>query len=138
MEVELLDLVYNIFNRQPKPAKSIQLQFIENLSIQEIFEFLLTFFTEGAKYKYGEDKSDPNTKVDISKWTDSELNNMKEYFASISFILNVKKNTIDTIDANSLISYKDKLINETVPLKELSFSITIGISVFTISFDYLV
>jgi hypothetical protein len=138
MEVELLDLVYNIFNRQPKPSKSIQLQFIENLSIQEIFEFLLTFFTEGAKYKYGEDKSDPNTKVDISKWTNKELNTMKDYFASISFVLNVKKENIHTVHPNSLKSYKDKLVNESTPLKELTFPIIIGQNAFIISFDYLV
>ena len=138
MEVELLELVYNIFNAPSKPAKSIQLQFIENLSIQEIFEFLLTFFTEGAKYKYGEDKSDPNTKVDISKWTDRELNNMKEYFASISFILNVKKENIYNVHPNSLKSYKDKLINDSTPLKELMFPIVIGEAVFIIGFDYLV
>ena len=138
MEVEVEELVYNIFNRQPKPPKSIQLQFIENLSIREIFEFLLTFFTEGAKYKYGEDKSDPNTKVDISTWTDIELNNMKEYFASISFVLNVKKDTIYNVHPNSLKSYKDKLVNESTPLKELTFPIIIGQNVFIISFDYLV
>ena len=78
MELELDELVNNIFNRQPKPAKSIQLQFIENLSITEIFEFLISFFTEGAKYKYGETKGDPNTKVDITKWTNKELDLMKK------------------------------------------------------------
>ena len=44
MELELEELVNNIFNRQPQPKKSFQLQFIENLSVKEVFEFLITFF----------------------------------------------------------------------------------------------
>ena len=57
MEIELDELVNNIFNRQPQAPKSFQIQFIENLDVKEIFEFLVTFFTEGAKYKYGIDLS---------------------------------------------------------------------------------
>ena len=138
MEIELHDLVNNIFNRQPRPAKSIQLQFIENLSIQEIFEFLITFFTEGAKYKYGLDKSDSNTKVDISKWTEKELNIMKDYFSSISFVLKVKTQNIKNVNPSDLKSYKDKLINEQTQLRELTFPIIINQDVFIISFDYLI
>ena len=137
MELELEELVNNIFNRQPQPSKSIQLQFIENLSTREIFEFLLSFFTEGAKYKFGEDKTDPNTKVDISKWTTKELDLMKEYFASISFKLNV--NIVNILNKNNkkIKSYKDNDINESTPLKNLPFPIFIGNFVYIISFDYL-
>ena len=138
MELELDELVNNIFNRQPKPAKSIQLQFIENLSITEIFEFLISFFTEGAKYKYGEDKGNPNTKVDITKWTNKELDLMKEYFSSISFKLNV-----DILDSkehsfSSIITYKNIPINSSTALKELKFPIRVGSLIYVLSFDYLV
>jgi len=138
MELELDELVNNIFNRQPKPAKCIQLQFIENLSISEIFEFLISFFTEGAKYKYGEDKSDPNTKVDITKWTHKELDLMKEYFASIGFklIVDIMENNPTTI--SSIKNYKSINITNQTKLTELKFSIGVGTLVYVISFDYLV
>ena len=65
MEIELDELVNNIFNRQPQAPKSFQIQFIENLDVKEIFEFLVTFFTEGAKYKYGIDYPNGKTTVDL-------------------------------------------------------------------------
>ena len=138
MELELDELVNNIFNRQPKPAKSIQLQFIENLSITEIFEFLISFFTEGAKYKYGETKGDPNTKVDITKWTNKELDLMKEYFSSISFKLNVDILDSKEHSISSINTYKNISINSSTTLKELKFPIRVGPLIYVLSFDYLV
>lgn len=93
MELSVEDLVNNIFNRQPKDEKCIQLQFVENLDLKEMFEFLLTFFTEGAKYRYGNLEG----KIELDKWTDKELDMMKKYFKSIGFKLyvesfNYKKN----------------------------------------------
>ena len=87
MELSVEELVWNIFNKQPQPEKSIQLQFVENLDLREMFEFGLTFFTEGAKYKYGNEKG----KIEIDKLTEKEINIMKEYFKSIGFKLNIKK-----------------------------------------------
>lgn len=136
MEVSIGELVNNIFNKQPQTAKSIQLQFIENLSMKEIYEFLLTYFTEGAKYKFGLDKTDPNTKIDIASWTSKEINLMKDYFASISFKLDYNIEHISTFNNKNMITYKD--IQETTPLKNIMLPSYIGNFVYVLNFDYLI
>ena len=140
MELELEELVNNIFNRQPQPKKSFQLQFIENLSVKEVFEFLITFFTEGAKYKYGTENSDGKTTVDLSKWTQKELKIMEEYFASVFFKLNVEiyeASKSKHIDFN-LMSYRKQVIGKNTPLNTLKFPLYTQNTIYVISFDYLV
>lgn len=134
-ELDIEELVNNIFNRSPKPANSIQLQFVDNLSMKEIYEFLLLFFTNGAKYKFGLDKSDPNTKIDITSWTSKEINLMKEYFASISFKLEYEICHINNFNKKNIITYKD--IKETTNLKDIIFPNYIGNFVYILKFDYL-
>jgi len=139
MELELEELVNNIFNRQPQPKKSFQLQFIEKLSVKEVFEFLITFFTEGAKYKYGIDYPNGKTTVDLSKWKEKELQLMKDYFASIYFILNIeihKESESKHIDFN-LMSYHNQVIGKETPLNTLKFTLKSGELIYVVSFDHL-
>jgi len=135
-ELDVDELVNNIFNRSPKPAHSIQLQFVENLRMKEIYEFLLLFFTNGAKYKFGLDKTNPNTKIDITKWTAKEINLMKEYFASISFKLEYDIYHIDKFNKQKIITYKD--IKESTLLKDIIFPSQFGNFVYVLKFDYLI
>ena len=140
MELELEDLVNNIFNRQPQPNKSFQLQFIENLSVKEIFEFLITFFTEGAKYKYGTENSEGKITVDISKWTKKQLTTMEDYFASIFFKLKLETYEVSKskhIDFN-LMGYNKQVIGKNTPLNTLNFPLYTQNTIYVISFDYLV
>ena len=140
MELELEELVNNIFNRQPQPKKSFQLQFIENLSVKEVFEFLITFFTEGAKYKYGTENKEGKITVDISKWTQKELKIMEDYFASICFKLNVEiyeASKSKHIDFN-LMSYSKQVIGKNTPLNTLKFPLYTQNTIYVIGFDYLV
>lgn len=114
MELSVEELAWNIFNKQPKSEKSIQLQFVENLDFKEMFEFLLTFFTEGAKYRYGNKEG----KIDISKWGKKEINLMKDYFKSIGFRLNLesfnhKKNYLFDYSAHNYDYTKIKITNDT-------------------------
>lgn len=136
MEVGVDELVLSIFNRIPKPEKSIQLEFMERLSTKEIYEFLLTFFTEGAKYKFGIDKSDPNTQINIQEWTYKEFDLMKSYFASISFKLELDIVSKNNISSKQFKTYKD--IETNTLLKEIKFVIPIGDFIYLMSFDYLV
>ena len=140
MELELEDLVNNIFNRQPQPKKSFQLQFIENLSVKEVFEFLITFFTEGSKYKYGTENSEGKITVDISKWTQKELKIMEDYFASVFFKLNVEiYETSKSKHINfNLMSYSKQVIGKNTPLNTLKFPLYTQNTIYVISFDYLV
>jgi hypothetical protein len=139
MEIELDELVNNIFNKQPQSPKSFQLQFIENLDVKEIFEFLVTFFTEGAKYKYGIDYPNGKTTVDLSKWKEKELQLMKDYFASIYFKLNLeihKESESKHIDFN-LMSYHNQVIGNETPLNTLKFTLKSGELIYVISFEHL-
>ena len=136
MEIGVDELVLSIFNRIPKPEKSIQLEFMERLSTKEIYEFLLTFFTEGAKYKFGIDKSDPNTQINIQAWTYKEFDLMKSYFASISFNLELDIVSKNNISSKQFETYKD--IDSNTLLKEIKFVIPIGDFIYLMSFDYLV
>ena len=139
MEIELDELVNNIFNKQPQSPKSFQLQFIENLDVKEIFEFLVTFFTEGAKYKYGINSTDGKTTVDLSIWKEKELQAMKDYFASIYFKLNLeiyKESESNHIDFN-LMSYHNQVIGNETPLNTLKFTLKAGTLIYVISFDHL-
>jgi len=140
MELELEELVNNIFNRQPQPKKSFQLQFIEKLSVKEVFEFLITFFTEGAKYKYGKENSEGKITVDISTWSKKQLTLMEEYFASICFKLSVEIYEVSKskhIDFN-LMSYNKQVIGNNTPLNTLKFPLYTQNTIYVIGFDYLV
>ena len=122
MELSVEDLVSRIFYKLPQDEKSIQLQFVENLDLKEMFEFLLTFFTEGAKFRYGNREG----KIDIASWSDKEINTMKDYFKSIGFRLNIesynhKKNVL--FDYSSYMhDYTKVKITEKTKLGELKVS----------------
>ena len=137
MELSVEELVWNIFNKQSQPKKSIQLQFVENLDLKEMFEFLLTFFTEGAKYKYGNKEGT----IDISKWGNKEVILMKEYFESIGFKLNLesfnhKKNYLFDHSKYNYDYTKIKITNKTT-LNEFKVSFKCDNFIHIIYFDII-
>ena len=87
--MELNQLVDTIFSKQPQHQKSIQLEFLNDLDNKDLFEFLISIFTEGSKIKYGTNINDKII-VNLNNWSNKELDTMKDYFKSISFILDVK------------------------------------------------
>ena len=137
MEVSIDELINNIFNKQPQPEKTIRLEFVENLGLEELFEFLITFFTEGAKYKFGDINN--NMRIDINKWTNYELDLMKNYFKSICFQINLKfipiTNENRYINYNKF-NYKNIKINNNTKLNELNMAFTTINNFIIISFDY--
>ena len=138
MEIELNTLVENIFSKTPQSQKSIQLEFINELTNKDLFEFLLSFFTEGAKFKYGVLENNI-VRVNLNEWTERQLMVMKEYCASISFILNVEIfncNESLHIDFQKL-NYKKMNITHNTHLRELKLPLNISDKVYVISFDYL-
>lgn len=138
MECNIEDLVFNIFNKSPQPQKSINLEFIDSLSIKDLFEFLLTFFTEGSKFKFGIEQ-DGKIIVKLHEWTDKELSLMKEYFNSISFqlIINIYDvNESFNINFQSM-NYKNKIITNKTNLIDLKLPLNVGSKVYVISFNYL-
>ena len=86
-EIEIEDLIEKIFTESPKPQNCIELSFINDMDVKDLFEFLLTFFTEGSKMLFG----DNNNRVDIAKWTDIEFNIMNRYCKSIGFNMIIER-----------------------------------------------
>tara|TARA_A100001015_G_C14974249_1_gene706508 strand:- start:1347 stop:1760 length:414 start_codon:yes stop_codon:yes gene_type:complete len=137
MELSVEDLVSTIFCKLPQDEKSIQLQFVENLDLKEMFEFLLTFFTEGAKLRYGNLEG----KIDISSWGNKEINMMKEYFKSIGFRLNIesfnhKKNFLFDYSSHTY-DYTKVKITEKTKLGELKVSFKCEEYIHIIYFDII-
>ena len=136
MEISIEDLISRIFYKKPQPEKSIQLQFVENLDLKEMFEFLLTFFTEGAKFRYGNMEG----KLELDKWTNKEVDLMKEYFKSIGFKLYV--NSVNHKEKNFNYSlynynYKEVKINEKTKLNELKIAFKCQDFIHVIYFDII-
>ena len=138
MEIELNTLVENIFSKSPQSQNSIQLEFINELNNKDLFEFLLSFFTEGAKFKYGVLENNI-VRVNLNEWSERQLMIMKEYFASISFILNVEIfNCNDSLHIDfQKLNYKKMNITHNMHLRELKLPLNISDKVYVISFDYL-
>lgn len=138
MDVDLKTLASHIFSDSPKELKSIQLQFLEHMSNKDLFEFLLELFTEGSKLKYGINQ-DNKVVVDLNSWTDHELDNMKEYFKSISFKLIVDIYHInDTLNINfDEINYRKKNLSNNNHLRDYKLPLNVGNNIFVINFDYL-
>ena len=134
MDVDLKTLASHIFSSTPKEPKSIQLQFLEHMSNKDLFEFLLELFTEGSKIKYGIHQEDKII-VDLNSWTDTELDNLKDYFKSISFKLIVDIYHInDTLNINfDEINYRKKKLTNNNHLREYKLPLNVGNNIFVIN-----
>ena len=67
--MDIYNLAKVIFNKKPEQNHSIMVQFENIKKIDELFETLLIFFTEGMKIHY---MNSDNNKVDLNKlnWED--------------------------------------------------------------------
>ena len=83
------DFILYLFGNEPKPRDTIVLESpsndISKNRYLHIFEQLLQIFVDGLKYKYSK-----NTKINISHLSQDNLNEMKEYFKSFGFYINLK------------------------------------------------
>ena len=134
-EIEIEDLIEKIFTESPKPQNCIELSFINDMDVKDLFEFLLTFFTEGSKMLFG----DNNNRVDIAKWTDIEFNIMNRYCKSIGFNMIIERfcqEEKQLINFNKM-SYKNIDINQSTPLAKLKLPLDCGENIFVFSFEFI-
>jgi len=136
---EIKELVNNIFSKSPMPENSYDIGIVpeegsDNLTVREIFEVILTFYTDGAALLYG----DGNGKVDLDTWTDVEINTMSKYCLSIGF-----KPLVEILNKHDpqfkdvyIPHYRSIPINDTTPLKTLKFKLSCKNIIVIISFDY--
>tara|TARA_B100001093_G_C26816445_1_gene1009934 strand:+ start:864 stop:1289 length:426 start_codon:yes stop_codon:yes gene_type:complete len=138
MEVSINQLIERIFSEEPKNPNSIELSFIDQIELKDLFEFLLTFFTDGSKLLYG----NQDGIVDITKWGDDEINKMKNYCQSIGFDVIIEmynKNDQETyyIDFNKM-NYKKLKVDSKTELNEFKLPLNFKNSDFicVIYFNY--
>ena len=137
MEINYEDLVERIFSKRPQNEKSITLDFVERLSIEELFEFLLSFFTDGTKILYGETSCNGNVQVDLNKWTHDTINEMKKYLAMIGFNLFIEIEDFNPQKNYSSLMYNKIQIKENTKLSELKMILRNLNKVYIINFDFI-
>ena len=134
-EIEVKDLIEKIYNESPKSSNSIQLSFINQLNINDLFEFLLTYITEGSKILFSNNKK----QVNLAKWTDIEYKIMDRYCKSIGFTFIIDRYSSEEenlIDFKKM-SYKNNKFNNYTKLSELKLPIKCGEDIFVFSFDFI-
>jgi len=127
MEGDLDEFINILLSNKPVKKKKIKLEF-DKVNVDELFDNLLYIFIKVSK-KYSND----NGKVNIDKLKESDIYEIKSYFASFGinlllYIYNIEyyKNYKNLED----IDRKKKLIN-------LMYKIIINNKVLLIRFDYL-
>lgn len=137
MEVNIEEFVYNIFANPPKNKNEINIGFVDEMSVKELFEFLLMTFTNGTKILFG----DEDGKVNLAMCTDKEYTLVKKYFESFGFKIELDIYDYETqaiIDFESM-SYKniDYDNNPNLNLQDLEFPLKCDKNIYVISFSFI-
>lgn len=133
-------LINNIINNEPQPPLSIVLQFINDITVKDLFIFCMELFTKLTKKRY----SDENNKVNISEWTTDTIKEIDKYYNSFSLQMNIiiLESTIQNY--NNIIYYKnttyDKIdITNNTKLPDLHYTLyhNLNNTYYIISFDFI-
>ena len=138
MEINYEDLIETIFNKPPGESKSITLDFVERLSLNELFEFLISYFTDGSKILFGEIHYN-KVIVDLNKWENDpqRLDKMKKYFKMIGFNLLVNIEDYDEKKNYNDLMYNNININQETKLSELNMFLKNKNKVYNICFEFI-
>ena len=133
-DIELDDLIYEIFTNDPKSINSINITF-DNIELKELFERLLEIFTKGMKIKYGDEKGI----VDLSKLNNEQLQIVNKYFNSFGVNLNFSVNepTIENYAKFEKLKYKNIIFNNNTKLKDLNYPLIANNLIYCINFDLI-
>tara|TARA_B100000989_G_C19408592_1_gene413276 strand:+ start:190 stop:603 length:414 start_codon:yes stop_codon:yes gene_type:complete len=123
-----------VFQNEPKPIKSINLEF-ETDNLKDLFENLLDIFTNGMKIHYG--NSDGT--VDLSSLTQENIVNFNKYFNSfgISLIIQIDNNAVINGADYQSIKYTNINITNETKLSDLKLPFLSSGIVYIISFDFI-
>lgn len=123
-----------VFKNDPKPIKSINLEF-ETDNLKELFENLLDIFTQGMKIHYGNDKGT----VDLSSLTNDNIINFNKYFNSfgINLLIDIEDKPIISGFNYQQIKYTNINITRDTKLSELKLPFLSNGIVYIISFDFI-
>ena len=123
-----------VFQNEPKPIKSINLEF-ETDNLKDLFENLLDIFTNGMKIHYG----NSNGTVDLSSLTQENIVNFNKYFNSfgISLIIQIDNNAVINGADYQSIKYTNINITNETKLSDLKLPFLSSGIVYIISFDFI-
>lgn len=129
-----VEIAYQIFHGDPKPANTISLGISEEMDLKEIFEMLLMIFTEGMKIHFGDEED----KVDLGALREKDFKKIQRYFQSFGFECKYrlyKPSEQRYIDFASR-KYTNIDVTPQTKLDELILPLKCGPRVFEISFDF--
>ena len=134
--MDLNKLIDMVFSAGIKPPSSIQIDLGGNdMDVKDVFEFLLTFFTEGMKLLYGDSRG----KVDLSQLSESDIRLLAKYIQSIGFGCQIT--VYPPEEANKYdfmaIKYTNVQMTSNTKLEELKLPIRSKDTVYVISFTHL-
>ena len=123
-----------VFKNEPKPIKSINLEF-ETDNLKELFENLLDIFTQGMKIHYGNETGI----VDLSSLTQDNIINFNKYFNSfgIQLLIDIEDKPIISGFNYQQIKYTNINITNNTKLNELKLPFLSNGIVYIISFDFI-
>lgn len=135
--VDIEELLADIIKNPPDDEK-IVFQFQNTVSVKELFEILLQFFTNICKLYYGDD----NGQVSLQILTNDDLDFIRKYFKKIGMNFQIEtfnNNTIDQRERQFMYDNKyDKIeITRQTPLDYLYFMLQCQNVLYKISFSYL-
>ena len=101
-------LIESLITQEPKEPHEIKLEFINNITVKELFSFCMELFNELSKYKYGNSEG----KVDISMWSLDTITHINKYYNSIGLNMDIKIFENITENLSNIQYYKARTYNK--------------------------
>lgn len=133
-EIELDDLIDNLFDNQPQPIKSIDVVF-EDSDLKKLFESLLMIFTNGMKKLFGNSSG----QVDLTKLSEDNIIFFNKYMNSfgIQLVIEIEQFSILLGSDYEKLKYTNIDITNNTKLNELKLPFLSNGLVYIISFDFI-
>lgn len=136
MDVE--ELLEQLINTSPGNKNEFRLEFEDEITLKNLFELLLNFFTNICKLYFG----DHNGIVNINHMTDNDLSLVNNYFYSIGFKYNLQnynynQTSLQQINYLQNNKYSNYTITSSTRLDELFFVLKCNDTIFKINFEQI-
>ena len=133
-EIELEDLIQNLFENEPQPIKSINVVF-EDSDLKKLFESLLMIFTHGMKKHFGNSSG----QVDLTKLTEDNIIFFNRYMNSfgIQLVIEIEQYSILIGSDYDKLKYTNLEITNNTKLNELKLPFLSKGLVYIISFNFI-
>ena len=133
--MDISELFDTILSNPAKPPKTIDLSFVNEIDLKDLFEFLLQFFTEISKTFFGDEKSI----VNLNQLNDTDLKRINAYIESIGFTSIIDIFPVDSLDIFSIArlqegKYNKIKITNSTKLEDLYFTLKCNDKIYKISF----